>query len=348
MEHGYCAPATLLLFLELFCDPRHRLASFNEPPMFVCVWENRSMTISVSCPECGKTLKAKSEMAGKRVRCPKCQHAFVLTDPEGVEDIRSLESDGTGDLDFPDLSESPDRGKPSTADDDDLIEFPTGTSRKPVSKSPEADSTGDDLAQFRAVKPRTGKRIETIPDEPPAPPKKRARFQMAGACAVLVLFIPLAVSILFPGPDPYEQLAEIFREHPEVQAQVEAATSREEMLAALPGGRFPGAHLAHDSLWHWGYAIASMLAYWGVLGVLWREKTAGPGKLLITGVVTGTLGIFVLLAFQYLAFVTQGVLLRGRGIVMLFFLIIKFIGYSYVCAEDPNSSLLGSFMGFTC
>ncbi len=280
-------------------------------------------------------------MAGKRVRCPGCRHAFRLPLPEAAADIPAAETLAAADEEFPDLSEYLDRRHDSSGEGDDLAEFPVARSR-----TAEASST-DDIGRPYVARPRTGQKLTPIPDAPPKP-KLTPRFQTTGAWSVLVLFIPLAISILMPGIEPLDQLEEVFREHPEIQERAEAATSKEEFLAALPDGRFPGAHLAHDSFMHWVYALISMLAYWGVLGVLWREKTAGPGKLLTTGIVTGTLGILLLLAFQFLAMMTQGVMLRGRGLGMLIFLLIKFIGYSYVCALDPESSLLGSFMGFTC
>jgi RsiW-degrading membrane proteinase PrsW (M82 family) len=45
---------------------------------------------------------------------------------------------------------------------------------------------------------------------------------------------------------------------------------------------------------------------------------------------------------------TQGFWLRGRGIITLIFYILKFIGFSYRSALDPDSNFFLSFMGFTC
>src|SRR5438034_10143985 len=39
------------------------------------------MPISVTCT-CGKRLKAKDEMAGKRARCPACGNSVLIPDPE--------------------------------------------------------------------------------------------------------------------------------------------------------------------------------------------------------------------------------------------------------------------------
>jgi len=54
------------------------------------------------------------------------------------------------------------------------------------------------------------------------------------------------------------------------------------------------------------------------------------------------------LAFQWMAAITQGVWVTGHGIIVVLFYIVKFIGYSYSAASDPDSNFLLSFLGFTC
>lgn len=44
------------------------------------------MAITVSC-ECGKKLKVKEELAGKKVRCPECQATMVVPSAEAEEDV---------------------------------------------------------------------------------------------------------------------------------------------------------------------------------------------------------------------------------------------------------------------
>src|SRR4029079_18410008 len=63
---------------------------------------------------------------------------------------------------------------------------------------------------------------------------------------------------------------------------------------------------------------------------------------------TGTIGIALLLLLQLIATSTRGVMPRGRGWGVLIFLVIKFIGFSYYCALDPDNGFLLSFLGFTC
>ncbi|MES2792181.1 MAG: PrsW family glutamic-type intramembrane protease [Planctomycetota bacterium] len=77
----------------------------------------------------------------------------------------------------------------------------------------------------------------------------------------------------------------------------------------------------------------------------------GSGKrtrrLLLTGLFTGTIGIFLLLTFQLLAALPRGFRIGGRGLGIVIFLVLHLIGYSYRCASDPDIGFWGSFFGFT-
>ena len=42
-------------------------------------------SIDLKCPLCGKLLRAKRALIGKKVRCPKCKYQFVLKDPDEEE-----------------------------------------------------------------------------------------------------------------------------------------------------------------------------------------------------------------------------------------------------------------------
>jgi hypothetical protein len=44
------------------------------------------MTLSVHCP-CGRKLKLKDELAGKRVRCPSCKQILAVPELESLEDV---------------------------------------------------------------------------------------------------------------------------------------------------------------------------------------------------------------------------------------------------------------------
>jgi len=45
------------------------------------------MSIDLKCPLCGKLLRAKPELLGRHVRCPKCKYQFVLKDPDEEDTV---------------------------------------------------------------------------------------------------------------------------------------------------------------------------------------------------------------------------------------------------------------------
>lgn len=42
-------------------------------------------TFAIACPECGKRLKVRSELAGKKIRCKDCGHTFAVKAPSAVK-----------------------------------------------------------------------------------------------------------------------------------------------------------------------------------------------------------------------------------------------------------------------
>src|SRR5262249_18546098 len=121
----------------------------------------------------------------------------------------------------------------------------------------------------------------------------------------------------------------------------------EDVVMALPGHRIENALLARDSWGHWLYAAMAAGAFFAYL-ILAFTSVARPQHLLLTGLFTGTIGILLLLGFQYAAAMTQGMWLRGANLITVLFYIVKFIGYSYSAALDPSNGFLLSSIGFTC
>ena len=68
--------------------------------------------------------------------------------------------------------------------------------------------------------------------------------------------------------------------------------------------------------------------------------------LLFAGVFTGTVGVLMLLVFQFIAFNMP--VFVPRGIIGLVILVVKLIGLSYAMASNPNYGFFVSFLGFTC
>ena len=52
-------------------------------------------SIDLKCPLCGKLLRAKRLLIGKKLRCPKCKYQFVLKDPDEEETQIMLDDEET-------------------------------------------------------------------------------------------------------------------------------------------------------------------------------------------------------------------------------------------------------------
>jgi RsiW-degrading membrane proteinase PrsW (M82 family) len=174
---------------------------------------------------------------------------------------------------------------------------------------------------------------------------------------VLVLaLIPLVVSVLAPKSKDFEERlkAALQNAGPETQSKIKALESKEgvgldDLIAVLPDDKLDAtAHLPRSTWVHWIYAGITAAVFWVLALALFPGEKRTPHHLLLVGLFTGTVGIILLLGFQMAASATQGVWLRGRGIVVILFYLVKFIGWSYASAGDPESNLLLSFVGFTC
>ena len=44
----------------------------------------RMTFVSIACPDCGKKLKVKAELAGKKVKCGQCGKAVLVADDAGA------------------------------------------------------------------------------------------------------------------------------------------------------------------------------------------------------------------------------------------------------------------------
>jgi RsiW-degrading membrane proteinase PrsW (M82 family) len=173
---------------------------------------------------------------------------------------------------------------------------------------------------------------------------------------LLLALIPMFFLLKAPTgePDVLHRLASSVSKLPEQeQAKIKAAFSKDsqmtfdEVIMALPGHRIENAHLGRDSRQHWLYALISAVVFLGFL-IFMFPSVAKPLDLTTAGLFTGTAGIFLLLGFQIAAAITQGIWLRGTGVITLLFYIVKFIGYSYTAALDPSNGFLLSCIGFTC
>lgn len=136
-------------------------------------------------------------------------------------------------------------------------------------------------------------------------------------------------------------------ENGEQVAGLDEFDSMDELLGVLPGQRLVGAHLSRQTWVHWIYAAVSLGIFMGFYMLLFRNVKSGSKLMLSSSLFTATVGIFLLLAFQWLAAVSGGMRIIPRGIIGLVFLLVKLVGYSYSAALDPSNGFLASMLGFT-
>ncbi|HVJ85475.1 MAG TPA: PrsW family glutamic-type intramembrane protease, partial [Caulifigura sp.] len=170
--------------------------------------------------------------------------------------------------------------------------------------------------------------------------------------ALAVCMLPLVISVFLPGKSLPERIELAAAEDPALADRLEALPELSDdpvgtLLSAFPDNRIPGAAFRHDTFWHYGLAAVSAIGFLGLILAAWPDEEVSPGYLIGMGLLTGTVGIFLLLSFQWLADATQGFYLRGRSIIIVLFYVVRFIGFSYRCAIDPSIDFGLSFTGFT-
>lgn len=306
--------------------------------------------ISVVCG-CGKTLKAPAEMAGKRARCPNCKTIVQVPAAEPVElPIFDVEEPifapppATEEAGYALSSEPPPR--PVRPERPVPVE-PRRAADIEGRERPSAPPTGPREPAHKRSAATALARPSFVPASS-SPPRSSGRWYWLFALTL----IPLACSLLSSESDIEQRIASSVEAHPEVlvklaQSEDEEGVTREALLDALPDGRLDGAHLARGSWMHWLYAGLATAFFAALLMFLFDRGEATFGQLALVGLATGTVGIILLLSFQFVAGWTQGFWLRGRGIIVILFYIVKFIGFSYRAASDPSNGFVLSFLGFT-
>jgi RsiW-degrading membrane proteinase PrsW (M82 family) len=281
------------------------------------------MAISFVCRGCGKSIRAPDQFAGKRARCPGCKLVVTVPVPAPADDPGY---EVVNDVPVPSPVESR-HGATETAWKGARGYEPPA--REPVYRSP--------------VRPTSSTRRATLP-----PPDHSLRDRLYWI--LILALVPLGFSLLGESDDVEQRIAQT-REHnedafKELERRKEA--SDDAVFSVLPGGRIEGAHLPHQTWMHWVYAAASAAAFFLLILSLSRAESAAPLALVCIGMFTGTIGILLLLAVQWAAIISQGVWLRGSGIVIVIFYFLKFVGFSYLAALDSENGFLLSFFGFTC
>lgn len=318
---------------------------------------------------CGKELKARDEFAGKKTRCPQCStvlripaapvevaHPSLPTLERDDEDERSPYAlaptaalPATGRVGGPrsldrDEAEAASNSQPSAPSTYHAV--PSGTKPTRFGERAPAPVPGRAASDPAPQKQVRSKKIKTVGGE-------KTLLEYSYLLLIFAL-IPLMFSLL--RKDEQRDFTKRFIETleqaaPEDQQRIEQlqrneSISDDEQIAALPGGRLLGAHLARDSAIHWAYAAIAAVAYLSLLYFCFSVERANVLHLFGIGLFTATVGIVFLLIVQFCSVFRIG-RIRGGGVVMIIFLILAIIGWSYSAAEDPDNGFLLSALGFT-
>ncbi|HTU17989.1 MAG TPA: PrsW family glutamic-type intramembrane protease [Gemmataceae bacterium] len=291
------------------------------------------MPISLTCPDCGKRLKARDELAGKRLPCPHCGTKVLVAQPE---------EDGAGYS----LQDEPAPASSTSV----ALSVPAGEEAEPIQVRRKSAPAGPKSRKTEVLPPLTT-------NEPP--------LWLRHLHWLLVLaLLPLAFSLLNRGeqedfkerylksleaapPEAQLRFLQLSQQAENGEQDDEKRLTKDDLLAILPEHKLLDAWLPHDSFAHWGFAAGATVLFMAFFLLLAAQKTAEPHHLLGMGLFTATVGILLLLLLQVIADWTQGIWLRGGNIVVVIFYFVKLIGFSYQAALDPSNGFFLSFLGYT-
>lgn len=290
------------------------------------------MPIPVECRTCGAQLKVKEQYAGTLARCPKCKMGISI--PKLAPKAAEEEVD---DLEFePEAPPQPARKRK-----------PIPTKKAPTEVEDELEFLDpDDEALLKLPPVRKKKKKSTLRKTESAPVSPGGRGDLL-VWVFLVAILPLGLISVLPQRSIAERVEKMVEQNQELREELEEYGAQD-FLAMNKDLSLDGAHLSRKSLFHWAYAFFAAAGFLALMNAMRHQTTVTAPGLFLTGVLTGTVGIAMLLIFQVLAEFSLHIRVLGGSVFALIMLAIKFIGFSYRAALDPNSGFLWSFVGFTC
>jgi RsiW-degrading membrane proteinase PrsW (M82 family) len=120
-----------------------------------------------------------------------------------------------------------------------------------------------------------------------------------------------------------------------------------DIAEAMPDGKIEGAHLPRGSAVPWLYALLSAAVFFGAIWFLFPRGTTNWKQVLLVALAVATIGLMFLFMVQWIAVATRGWFVIGRGVLVILFYVVKFIGYSYEAALRADTGFFASFVGFT-
>jgi RsiW-degrading membrane proteinase PrsW (M82 family) len=314
------------------------------------------MPQTVSCSACSASFSAPDTLAGKSVRCPKCKQPIrIPAAANAPQPAPPVKPPAPKTPPGPDVSLAPSLAggpkRPAADWDDDDFKLAPEVPIHPVVTGIAAPAPTAPPIQSQAVLGKSPPRRQLAKsiDEAPRRSSRQIRFIY---WTFALTMLPLAFSLLGARIDYEERFLKTIEANPEVAEKTDDL-GIDETIGLFPEGKLIDAHLARDSYVHWLYAVLSAAAFSAVIYYLFDRGGIGIRPLLITGLVTGTIGVLMLIVFQFIAAWSGGIGFRGRigrggGLILIVLYIIKFIGFSYSAALDPENGFLLSFLGYTC
>jgi RsiW-degrading membrane proteinase PrsW (M82 family)/predicted RNA-binding Zn-ribbon protein involved in translation (DUF1610 family) len=193
-------------------------------------------------------------------------------------------------------------------------------------------------------------RATAAPRRPAPAPKRAARpdgWRSIARWSLLAALVPLAF-YTFTDPDDIQgRIEKTKKEYPELAKTIDRGSAKEveQIFQQIPSHRLVGAALPRKTWAHWIVAILSALLFWEFILIVQPMGNSTSKQLWAVGVFTGTIGIFLLLVVQVAAMIST--VTGGGGCLFAFIIVLKFIGYSYGAALDPESGFVASMLGFT-
>ena len=187
--------------------------------------------------------------------------------------------------------------------------------------------------------------------------RRRAYFVFALA------LLPLAIVTVISRHDVLIRLKSTLDRHPEIVSRLGESFSIHdgELFDALPESRIDGAWLPRYSLLPLAIALISLLVALLLIVFLFERGGTSFGAVGQVAVITGTVGVILLLAFQQFSWLTLGVLVVGGGLsrVLRYFdggklqaltiavvIGIQLFAFFYFLADNPDVGFPMSLVGF--
>jgi RsiW-degrading membrane proteinase PrsW (M82 family) len=312
------------------------------------------MPIDVTCPHRGRTLRAADRQAGKRCKCPGCAQLLTVPVPVGQHQDEAPRA----------ASPTPDAAAPDPVDDLSALARAAAEARSPsppfarsappppAPAAPVSDDAeyedpppaappaarvltyADGGTSFRA-QPMVGAERPPLPVIAPPAEDVAAReksWRGNGYWLLLLTFIPLGVLSFSPHLGLKDRLEQTMRHHPELpwgNSSLEEMTPQrfDELFDQLPGHRLEGAFLSRTSVYPWLMALASAAMFVGIARVALPAPRVTTQRIALTGLFTGTLGVCVLIAIQFVGMFCC-------------------VGLFYLAALSPTAPFGPSLIGF--